>query len=143
MAVDLAAVGAAIPLGFTDRFSKTVTEADVYAYAGITGDFYRVHVDEEFAKTTRFGARIAHGGLLVGLLSTVMGWMAARLPPPGGVSYKYDMRFIRPVYFGDTVTAELRLAEIRTDRRELVFAAQCSNQRGETVLEGQMVLKLI
>jgi 3-hydroxybutyryl-CoA dehydratase len=69
--------------------------------------------------------------------------MAARLPPPGGVSYKYDLRFIRPVYFGDTVTAELRLAEMRPDRRELVFAAQCANQHGATVLEGQMVLKLI
>jgi acyl dehydratase len=79
--VDLDAVSAAIPPGFTDRFSKTVSEADVYAYAGITGDFYGVHVDEEFAKTTRFGARIAHGGLLVGFLSTVMGRMAPASRP--------------------------------------------------------------
>jgi len=139
----LAAALAAIPLGHTERFSKTVSEADVYAFAGITGDFYPIHVDEEFAKRTRFGERIAHGALLVGFISTVMGKMTARIPPPGGVSYQYDMKFVGPVRFGDTVTTELTLAETRPDRRELVFRARSTNQGGETVLEGQTILKLI
>ena len=72
-----------------------------------------------------------------------MGKMTARIPPPGGVSYRYEVKFVGPVRFGDTVTTELTLAETRADRRELHFAARCVNQRGETVLEGRTVLKLI
>jgi len=140
---DVRAGLAAIPVGHTERFSKTVSETDVYAFAGITGDFYSVHVDEEFCKSTRFGTRIAHGALLVGFISTVMGKMSARIPPPGGVSYKYEVKFVGPVRFGDTITTELTLVESRADRRELVFAARCLNQRAETVLEGQTILKLI
>lgn len=133
----------AVPTGHTERFSKTVTEADVYAFAGITGDFYGIHVDEEFAKWTRFGTRIAHGGLLVGLLSTVTGRVAARIRPPGAVSYRYDLKFVAPVRFGDTITAEVTLTEARSERRELVLRARCTNQRQEPVVEGQMILKLI
>lgn len=140
---DLAAAWAAIPLGHTERFSKTVSEADVYLFAGITGDFYPIHVDEEFAKQTRFGERIAHGALLVGFISTVMGKMTARLPPPGGVSYRYEVKFVGPVRFGDTIATELTLAETRAERRELVFRARSTNQRGESVLEGQTILKVI
>ena len=134
---------AAIPLGHTESIRKTVAEADIYLFAGITGDFSGVHVDEEFAKSTRFGGRIAHGALLVGFVSTVMARMTALLPPPGGVSTRYEMKFVAPVLIGDTVTTALTLAEARPERRELVFRARTSNQRGETVLEGQTVLKLI
>jgi 3-hydroxybutyryl-CoA dehydratase len=141
--VSMATATAAIPLGHTERFSKTVSESDVYAFAGITGDFAPIHVDAEFCRGTRFGERIAHGALLVGFVSTVMGKMTLRLPPPGGVSYRYEMKFVGPVRFGDTITTELTLAEARPERRELVFHARAANQRGETVLEGQTVLKLI
>ena len=134
---------AAIPLGHAERFTKTVSETDVYAFAAICGDFYGVHVDEEFARTTRFGTRIAHGAMLVGFISTVMGKMAALVPPPGGVSYRYEVTFLRAVRFGDTVTTELTLAERRPERRELVFQARCANQRDEIVLEGQTILKVI
>jgi 3-hydroxybutyryl-CoA dehydratase len=134
---------AAIPLGHIERFTKTVAETDVHLFAGITGDFSPIHVDEEFARSTRFGGRIAHGALLVGFVSTVMAKMTALLPPPGGVSYKYEMKFVGPVRLADTVTTELRLAEVRRERRELVFAARSRNQRGDTVLEGQTILKVI
>jgi 3-hydroxybutyryl-CoA dehydratase len=137
-----AALGA-IPLGHTEFVRKTVGETDVYLFAGITGDFSGVHVDEEFAKRTRFGGRIAHGALLVGFVSTVMARMTALLPPPGGVSSRYEMKFVAPVRIGDTVSTALTLTETRAERRELVFRAQTTNQRGETVLEGQTVLKLI
>jgi 3-hydroxybutyryl-CoA dehydratase len=140
---DLAAAVVAIPIGHAERFSKTVSEGDVYAFAGITGDFAPIHVDEEFARATRFGGRIAHGALLVGFISTLMGKMTQRLPPPGGVSYRYEVKFVGPVRFGDTITSELVLEELRPDRRELVFAARCANQRGEAVLEGRTILKLI
>jgi len=133
----------AIPLGHTESVRKTLGESDVYLFAGITGDFSGVHVDEEFGKSTRFGGRIAHGALLVGFVSTVMARMTALLPPPGGVSSRYEMKFVAPVRIGDTVTTALTLAEARPERRELVFRAQTTNQRGETVLEGQTVMKLI
>ena len=139
----LAAALAAIPLGHAERFTKTVAEADVLLFAGITGDLSPIHVDEEFARRTRFGGRIAHGALLVGFVSTVMGQMTARLPPPGGVSARYEVRFTGPVRLGDTVTTELTLAETRPERRQLIFRARTTNQRGETVLDGQTVLTLI
>jgi 3-hydroxybutyryl-CoA dehydratase len=133
----------AIPLGHTESVRKTIGESDVYLFAGITGDFSGVHVDEEFAKGTRFGGRIAHGALLVGFVSTVMARMTALLPPPGGVSTRYEVKFVGPVRIGDTVTTALTLAETRPERRELVFRARATNQRDETVLEGQTVMKLI
>ena len=134
---------AAIPLGHAERFTKTVSESDVSLFAGITGDLSPIHVDEEFGRATRFGGRLAHGALLVGFVSTVMGQMTARLPPPGGVSARYDVKFVGPVRLGDTITTELRLAETRPARRHLVFQARATNQRGEPVLEGETLLKLI
>jgi 3-hydroxybutyryl-CoA dehydratase len=133
----------AIPLGHTESVRKTLGESDVYLFAGITGDFPGVHVDEEFAKRTRFGGRIAHGALMVGFVSTVMARMTALLPPPGGVSSRYDVKFVGPVRIGDTITTALTLAETRPERRELVFRAETTNQRGETVLVGQTFMKLI
>lgn len=133
----------ALPIGTVERMSKTISEADVYAFAGITGDFYGVHVDEEFAKKTRYGTRIAHGALLVGFISTVMGKIAAKIPPPGGVSYRYDVKFVAPVKFGDTVTTELKIAEKNMERREIISQILSTNQRGEKVLEGKTVLKVI
>ena len=133
----------AIPLGHTESVRKTLGESDVYLFAGITGDFSGVHVDEEFGKSTRFGGRIAHGALLVGFVSTVMARMTALLPPPGGVSSRYDVKFVGPVRIGDTITTALTLAETRPERRELVFRAATTNQRGETVLVGQTFMKLI
>ena len=100
-----------IEIGLAEHFSKTVTETDAYLFAGITGDFYPLHVDEEFARTTRFKTRIVHGALLVGFISTVMAKINAHLPPPGGVSYRYDIKFVGPVLFGDTITTTLTVRE--------------------------------
>ena len=133
----------ALEIGMKESFSKTVTEADVYAFAGITGDFYGVHVDEEFAKKTRFGTRIAHGALLVGFISTVMAKMSVKIPPPGGVSYRYDVKFTAPVKFGDTITTQLTVIEKKPERRQIILQASCTNQREETVLKGETVLKVI
>jgi 3-hydroxybutyryl-CoA dehydratase len=133
----------AVDVGTVESMSKTISEADVYAFAGITGDFYGVHVDEEYAKKTRFGTRIAHGALLVGFISTVMGKVASKIPPPGGVSYRYDVRFIAPVKFGDTITTELEIIEKNVDKREIISRIISTNQRGEKVLEGKTTLKAI
>jgi 3-hydroxybutyryl-CoA dehydratase len=132
-----------LDIGMAERFSKTISEADVYAFAGITGDFYGVHVNEEFAKGTRYGTRIAHGALLVGFISTVMGKIAEKIPPPGGVSYRYDVKFVAPVRFGDTITTELIIIEKRNEKKEIISQIISTNQRGERVLTGQTTLKII
>ncbi len=132
-----------VEIGTVERISKTISEADVYAFAGITGDFYGVHVNEEFAKKTRYGTRIAHGALLVGFISTLMGKIAEKIPPPGGVSYRYDVKFVAPVKFGDTVTTELKIIEKNIDKREIISQITSTNQRGEKVLDGKTTLKVI
>lgn len=132
-----------LAIGETARFRKTVSESDVYAFAGITGDMYGVHVDEEFARTTRFGGRIAHGAMAVGFLSTVVGQIAARVPPPGAVSYRYDLTFTAPIRFGDTIQAEVRVSRKDLERSEIILEARCSNQRDETVVKGTLILKVI
>jgi 3-hydroxybutyryl-CoA dehydratase len=130
-------------IGDTASFSKTISEYDCYAFAGITGDFYGVHVNEEHARKTRFKTRIAHGAMLIGFLGTLMGRMADKAPPPGAVSYRYDVKFKAPVFFGDTITFRLDLVEKREERSECVFDATCSNQRGEVVAGGQTILKVL
>ena len=132
-----------IEIGLSESFTKTVSESDAYLFAGITGDFYPLHVDEAFAKTTRFKTRIVHGALLVGFISTVMAKINAHLPPPGGVSYRYDIRFIGPVMFGDTITTTLTVREKNPERRQFVMDALCSNQNGEAVLKGETTMKVL
>ncbi|MFC3340349.1 MaoC family dehydratase [Paracandidimonas soli] len=130
-------------IGDGSQFSKTVSEYDVYGFAGIVGDMYGVHLDEEYAKGTRFGKRIAQGALSVGFLATVMGHMAAKAPSPGAVSYRYDVTFKAPVYLGDTVTAKLELIEKEEDRNTCIFRATVCNQNGELVAEGKTYLKVL
>ena len=130
-------------IGDTATMAKTVSEFDTYAWAGITGDFYGVHVNEEHAKKTQFGTRIVHGSLLVGFIGTLMGTMADKVPAPGAVSYRYDMTFRAPVFFGDTITARLELIEKREEKNECIFSATCTNQKGMVVASGQSILKVL
>ena len=130
-------------VGDHGEFAKTVTDFDVYGFAGIVGDFYGVHVNEEYAKTTRFERRIAQGALAVGFLATVMGYMAAKAPNPGAVSHRYDVTFTAPVYIGDTVTARLVLERKDDEHNTCVFAASVTNQAGVVVAQGQTYLKVL
>ena len=130
-------------IGDWAEFSKTVSEYDIYGFAGIVGDFYNVHLDEEYARKTRFGRRIAQGALSVGFVSTLMGRMAAKAPAPGAVSYRYDMTFVAPAYIGDTLTARLTLAEKDDDRNTCIFDASVTNQAGEAVVRGRTYLKVL
>lgn len=132
-----------LQVGDQDQFSKTVSEYDIYAFAGIVGDFYGVHLNEEHAKKTRFEKRIAQGALSIGFLSTVMGYMAGRVPEPGAVSYHYDVKFTAPVYIGDTVTAKLELIEKQEEKNVCVFKASVTNQQGDVVAEGKTFLKVL
>lgn len=124
-------------VGRSAEMSKTITEADVVLFAGVTGDFNPVHVDEEAARHTRFGGRIAHGMLTAGLVSAVLG---TRLPGPGAIYVGQTLRFTAPVRIGDTVRARVEVTERIAERRRLVLSTTCRNQRGETVLEGEATL---
>ena len=129
-----------IQLGETVQFEKTVTEADVYMFAGVTGDFAPVHVNEEYMKRTRFEGRIAHGVLILGLASTASSQFAARANVPG-VSAGYDrVRFLGPVRFGDTTDYTLRREHAE---RALYCNVKGFNQRHESVLSAEHVIKVI
>jgi 3-hydroxybutyryl-CoA dehydratase len=130
-------------IGDTADFAKTVSEFYVYGFAGSVGDYYGVHINEEYAKTTRFGKRIAQGALSVGFISTVMGYMAAKAPNPGAVSYRYDIKFLAPVYIGDTVTARLTLIEKDEEQNTCVFDAAVTTHAGVVVASGRTYLKVL
>ena len=133
----------AVPVGTEEVFAKTVTEADVYLFAGITGDFYEMHTNEEFAGKTQFGTRIAHGAYTIGLVSAAVSRITKRVPPPGAVYYRNEFKFTGPVKFGDTITSRATVSAIDEDRRELYIDALCTNQRDESVLEGKTVVKIL
>ncbi len=118
-------------------WTKTIGEADVYAFAGMTGDFNPLHVDKEFAARSRFGERIAHGLLTAGLISAVLGM---RLPGPGGIYLSQTLKFVKPVRVGDTITATAEVLAYRPEKRILTLWTTCTNQAGETVLEGEAAL---
>lgn len=126
-------------IGETASFSKTITESDIYAYAGISGDFNPVHVNAEFAKKTRFKERIAHGMLTAGLVSAVLGM---KLPGPGAIYLSQQMEFLKPVRIGDTITATAEVQAYNPDKRILTLRTTCTNQRGEQVLEGRAVVMM-
>jgi len=130
-------------IGDTADFAKTVSEYDIYGFAGIVGDFYAVHLNEEYAKSTRFEKRIAQDCLSVGFLSTVMGLMAQKAPSPDAASYRYDITFNAPVFIGDTVTARLTLEDKDEERNVCVFAADVTRQDGVVVASGKTYLKVL
>ena len=119
-----------VPIGASASFTKTVSESDVYLYAGVTGDFSPNHIDEAYMKGGRYGRRIAHGTLLMGFMSAA----SARLYLGRTVSLGYDrVRFPAPVFFGDTITTEYTVREIDRDRRRVFADVRCTNERGDVV----------
>ncbi len=107
-------------------------------FAGVSGDMYPLHLDAEYAKQTRFGARIAHGLLSASLLSTAN---AALLGVPGGIYIEQNIRFKNPVYVGDTLTARAEVIEIIADRRRLRTHTTIVNQKGDLVIDGEAVVQ--
>jgi 3-hydroxybutyryl-CoA dehydratase len=128
-----------LAVGQTAEFSKTVTEADVVLFAGVTGDFNPAHVDAVAAERGRFGGRIAHGMLGAGLISAVLGM---RLPGPGTIYLSQSLRFVRPVRIGDTVTARVEILELIEGKRRVRLATRCLNQDEELVLDGEALVWL-
>jgi 3-hydroxybutyryl-CoA dehydratase len=127
----------ALQVGDTDSITKTITDDDIRAFADLTGDNNPVHLDDEFAKTTRFGRRIAHGMLSAGLISAVL---ANKLPGTGTVYLSQSLSFVAPVYPGDTVTARVTVTKVREDKPIVTLETVCTNQRDEPVLRGEAVV---
>jgi len=135
-----------IRVGETTTFSKTVGESDVYQFAGISGDFSPNHVNEEFMKKTPYGHRIAHGVLTLAFASTTSTLLADRSLARQGryspVSLGYDhLRFLKGVLIGDTVTVTYTLAEIDDARMRTRAKVEAVNQRGETIMVAEHIMK--
>lgn len=128
-----------INVGDSESFTKTVTETDVYNFAGVSGDYNPAHVNESYAKETMFKGRIAHGMLSAGFISTVLGTL---LPGPGSVYMGQELKFVKPVFFNDTITATCTVTEIIEDKKRIILDTICTNQDGEEVLTGSATIFL-
>jgi 3-hydroxybutyryl-CoA dehydratase len=125
-------------VGDSATFSKTITEADILLFTAVSGDTYGLHVDDEYAKTTRFGRRVAHGMLSASLLSAVHALLLQR---PGGLYVSQAVRFLRPVFIGDTLTARAEVVELEPAKRRMRCLTTIVNQRGKTVIDGESVVQ--
>ena len=123
-----------LSIGDTAEITRTIAESDIEAFADVTGDRNPVHLDDEFAKNTRFGRRIAHGMLTASLISSVL---ANQLPGEGSVYLGQTLQFVMPVFPGDEVTARVTVIEVRENRPIVKLETLCVNQRGETVIRGE------
>jgi 3-hydroxybutyryl-CoA dehydratase len=122
--------------GLAASFGKTVTEADIAMFAGVSGDTNPVHLDQVFAEATPFKGRIAHGMLSAGFISAVLG---TKLPGPGAIYMSQTLRFKAPVKIGDTVTATCTVTEIIPEKRRAILSTIC--KVGDTVvIEGEAMI---
>jgi len=126
-----------IAIGDGASFAKTISEADIYLYAGITGDFNPAHIDEVYASRTFFKSRIAHGMLTAGLISAILG---TRFPGPGTIYLRQDLSFLAPVRIGDTITASVEVIERQPEKNRIRLKTICVNQTGITVLDGEALV---
>jgi 3-hydroxybutyryl-CoA dehydratase len=126
-----------LKIGDDAEFSKTVSESDIYLYAGVTGDFNPAHIDAVYAAGTFFKKRIAHGMLSAGFISAVIG---TRLPGTGTIYVGQQLKFLAPVYVGDTITARVTVAAINAEKNRVTLKTTCSNQEGTVVLDGEAVV---
>jgi 3-hydroxybutyryl-CoA dehydratase len=125
-----------LTVGMSAMFGKTVTEADIVAYAGVSGDTNPIHLHDGFARTTRFGQRIAHGMLSGSFISAVIG---TKLPGPGSVYVSQTMNFMAPVLIGETITAVATVTAIDERRRRVTLKTQCLNG-DKVVIDGEATI---
>jgi 3-hydroxybutyryl-CoA dehydratase len=123
-----------INVGDKATLTRTFSEADVFAYAGVSQDVNPVHVDPHFAKNTIFKQRVAHGMFTASMISALL---ANELPGVGTIYLSQTLKFTAPVFLGDTITAEVEVAQVDREKGRVVFNATLKNQRGEVVLAGE------
>lgn len=122
-----------LKIGDSAQTTKTITESDIELFAGATGDFNPVHLDQAYAEKTSFRGRIAHGLLSVGLLSAVLGNI---LPGHGTIYLSQEVKFLAPVKIGDTITARVEVMELNPEKNRVKFRTSCLNQDGKIVTDG-------
>jgi len=123
-------------VGDKGSFTKTVSESDVYLFAGITGDMNPAHINEVAMKESRFGGRIAHGMLSAGFISAVLGM---KMPGPGTIYLRQTVNFLAPVHIGDTITATCEVVDV-IDGKRLRIRTTCTNQDGTVVVDGEALV---
>lgn len=126
-----------IQIGQTAEAVRIFDKDEVLAFAQLTGDYNPVHFDDEYAKNTIFKRPIVHGPLVLTLVTTMF---ANELPGPGSVYLSHEIRFLLPVYYGDTITARLEVTDINA-KGHIFLRTVCTNQDGNQVLEGTARLK--
>jgi len=126
-----------IKVGDQAEISKTISESDVYLYAGITGDLNPAHVNEAYAEQTFFKTRIAHGMLSAGFVSALLGM---HLPGPGTIYMHQSLSFKAPVKIGDTLTARVEVLEVIAEKNRIRLQTVCENQEGTVVLDGEALV---
>jgi 3-hydroxybutyryl-CoA dehydratase len=132
-----------IAIGLRTGLTKTVSESDVYLFAGITGDLDPNHVDEEYCRKTSLGHRVAHGALLVGYTSAASTRILQDFERPM-VSAGYDrIRFLKPVYFGDTLTIDYEITGIERERERTVAKIEVKNQHDQLVMVATHIMQLV
>jgi 3-hydroxybutyryl-CoA dehydratase len=128
-------------VGDSVEVSKTIGDAEIRKFAELTGDWNPLHLDQAFASRTRFHGRIAHGMLSASLVSTCVGM---HIPGPGdGIFLGQSLRFVKPVYLGDTITLTATITAIRQDKPVLTLQTVWTNQHGDTVIEGEAQVMLM
>lgn len=127
----------ALQVGETASLLKTITDEDIHAFADLVGDHNPVHLDDSYAKGTRFGRRIAHGMLSASLISALL---ANKLPGEGTVYLSQSLQFVAPVFPGDTVTARVTVTKVREDKPIVTLETVCVNQKDETLIKGEAVV---
>jgi 3-hydroxybutyryl-CoA dehydratase len=128
---------AELQIGDFAEHAKTISESDVYLFAGITGDLNPAHINQQAAEQTMFKGRIAHGMLSAGLVSAVLGM---QLPGPGTIYLSQTLKFTAPVKFGDTITARAEVSDRNVEKNRIVLKTTCTNQDGKVVLDGEAVV---
>ncbi len=128
---------ALLTVGMTGKLSRTYRESDVTVFASITGDTNPAHLDEAFANESVFHGRIVHGFLTASLISAVLGTI---FPGPGTIYLSQDLRFRRPVRFGDTITATVEVVEVLAYGSRVRLNTTCTNQRDEVVIDGSALV---
>lgn len=124
---------AELEVGQSAQFAKTVSESDIYLFAGVTGDMNPAHINEAYAEQTFFKTRIAHGMLAAGFISAVLG---CQLPGPGTVYLSQELKFIAPIKIGDTITAKAEVISLDLDKHRVTLTTECWNQNGDKILTG-------
>ena len=125
-------------IGQKASIQKTISAADITAFAGVSLDVNPIHMSEKYAENTPFGQRIVHGMLTASLISAVLG---IQLPGPGTVYLGQELRFVAPVFLGDDITAEVEIIELREDKKIVKLNTTCYNQDGKKVITGIATVK--